>query len=360
MKILVTGGGGFLGLHLAQHLVGKKQKVYLLDIVDFDKREYPKFCQFLKADIRDVQSIKRLTKGMDVVIHAAAALPLWKKEEIFDINVNGTRSVLNAGYHNRIKRFVYISSTAVYGVPRKHPVYENDPLVVVGAYGQSKIDAEKVCEEYRKKGLTVSIIRPKTFVGTHRLGVFEILFDWIKDGKQIPVIGSGNNRYQLLDVDDLVEAIYRLIMLKDEKKTNNTFNIGAKNFGTVKQDLESLFNFAYRKSVVRSYNRLYGRKSKIFPTPGWLVKKALWFFEIVKLSPLYRWVYDTADKDSFVSINRLVKTLHWKPKYSNAQALIKSYKWYLDHYKEIKSRPAGVTHTVGWKQGILGFFKRFL
>lgn len=347
MKILITGGAGFLGLHLALYLSKKNQDVTLVDISNFEKKEYPENCHFVKADIRDVQSIKRLTKDIDVVIHAAAALPLWKKEEIFDINVNGTKVVLDCSYKNKIKQCIFISSTAVYGVPNKHPVYESDPLVGVGAYGQSKIDAEKLCEEFRKKGMVISILRPKTFVGTHRLGVFEILFDWIKDGKQIPVIGSGNNRYQLLDVDDLVEAIYRIIILKDEKKANCTFNVGAQKFQTVRKDLQELFNYA------RS-------GSRIFPTPGWLVKKALWFFEIIKLSPLYRWVYDTADKDSYVSINRLIKTLHWKPKYSNEQALIKSYQWYLDYYKEIKSRPAGVTHTAGWKQGILGFFKRFL
>ncbi len=190
-------------------------------------------------------------------------------------------------------------------------------------------------------------MRPKTFVGTYRLGVFEILFDWIKDGKQIPVIGNGNNRYQLLDVDDLVEAIYRLIMLKDKQKANNVFNVAAAEFKTVKKDLETLFKFA--KSG-----------SKVLSTPATPIKAALWLFEKMKLSPLYQWVYDTADKDSFVSINQLIDTLHKKPRYSNAQALIKSYQWYLDNYKEIKSRPQGITHRTGWKQGILGLFKKFL
>lgn len=361
MKILVTGGAGFLGLHLARYLAKKKQNVWLLDIADFYENEYPKKCHFLKGDIRGVQSIKRLYMDIkpDVIIHAAVALPLWKSQEIFDINVNGTKNILEASLQNRVKRFVYISSTAVYGVPEKHPIYEDDPLVGVGAYGQSKIEAEQLCKEYRMKGMTVTIIRPKTFVGTHRLGVFEILFDWIKDGKRIPVIGSGHNRYQLLDVDDLIEAIYRLIILKDSKKANNTFNIGAERFETVKDDLEGLSQYSLSRS--RSYHRYTKRgKSSIFVTPAWIIKKVLWFFEKLKLSPLYQWVYDTADKDSYVSIDRLIDTLHWRPKYSNAQALIKSYKWYLDHYKEIKSRPAGVTHTVGWKQGILGIFKRFM
>jgi len=351
MKILITGGAGFLGLHLARLISSKNggisRDLSLLDIAPFNKKEYPKNCRFIQADIRDVQSIKRLVMGIDVVIHTAAALPLWKRKEIFDINVNGTKNLLEASLKNRVQHFIFISSTAVYGIPIKHPVYENDPLVGVGPYGQSKIEAEKLCEKYRKKGLIVTILRPKTFIGTHRLGVFEILFNWIKDGKKIPVIGNGNNCYQLLDVDDLVEAIYRLIILKDKKKANNVFNIGAEKFKTIKEDLTLTF-----KTV--------GSQSTILSTPAFLVKKALWLFEKLKLSPLYQWVYDTADKDSFVSINRLIDTLHWHPKYSNAQALIKSYQWYLDHYKGIKAKPTGVTHTSGWKQGILGFFKRFL
>ena len=81
---------------------------------------------------------------------------------------------------------------------------------------------------------------------------------------------------------------------------------------------------------------------------------------MLHLSPLYQWVYDTADKDSFVSIEKLEQTLNWSPKYSNAEALIKSYEWYQAHYTEVKSRKSGVTHTVGWKQGALGIIKKFL
>jgi len=347
MKAVITGGAGFLGLHLATYLHQKKWDLTLIDIADFKKSEYPASCRFIRADIRSREFMKRYVKRGDVVIHAAAALPLWSRREIFDINVNGTENLLQLSLKNRVGHFIYISSTAVYGVPKVHPIDETFPVKGVGSYGESKIGAEKLCEQYRQKGLLVTVIRPKTFVGKYRLGVFEILFDWIKDGHRIPLIGSGNNRYQLLDVDDLVEAVYRLAVLKDIKKTNDTFNIGAEKFGTVKTDLGALFDYA--KSG-----------SKILPTPSFFIKKTLWLLEKLKLSPLYQWVYDTADRDSYVSIEKLVNILHWHPKYSNSQALIKAYRWYLDNYGEIKSRPSGVTHTVGWKQGLLGIFKRFL
>jgi nucleoside-diphosphate-sugar epimerase len=247
----------------------------------------------------------------------------------------------------KTSRVVYISSTAVYGVPEKHPVYETDPMVGVGPYGESKIKAEEVCQQYRKKGLIITVIRPKTFLGTHRLGVFEILFDWIKDGKKIPLIGNGENHYQLLEVDDLVDAIYSCIVHKKEKEINTEFNVGALKFDHIKDDLHAMF-----KQV--------GSKSRIMATPAGPIKAALYIFEKLNLSPLYAWVYATADKDSFVSIEKIMETTGWKPQYSNTQALVKAYNWYEEHYTEIKSRGSGTTHTVGWKQGILGVFKKFL
>ena len=347
MKVLITGGAGFLGLHLAKYFNKQNWRVSILDIEIPDKAEYPDKITFIKGDIRDNKLLEKVTKNMDVIVHAAAALPLWKAKEIYDININGTENVLKAALSNKVKRVVYISSTAVYGVPKKHPIFEDDPRVGVGPYGESKIAAEELCEKFRKKGLIITIIRPKTFVGTYRLGVFEILFDWIKDGKKIPVVGNGQNRYQLLDVDDLVYAVHLFSIHKDGRKINNTFNIGAKEYKSVKEDMQKLFTYA-------------NSGSKILTTPAYLVKKVLWTFEKLKLSPLYQWVYDTADKDSFVSINKLVKTLNWHPKYSNSDALIKAYQWYLDNYDDIKSKPAGLTHRVGWKQGILALFKKFL
>jgi len=345
MRVLITGGSGFLGLHLARYFAKKKYEIVVLDLQSFDKKEYPTGVTLIQGDVRDLKTVRLAMRGVDLVIHAAAALPLWSAEDIYTTNIDGTKNILEISKNLKIKHVIYISSTAVYGIPKRHPIYETDPVHGVGPYGESKIAAEKLCEEYRKKSVVVTVIRPKTFVGTHRLGVFEILFDWIKDGKKIPVIGSGNNLYQLLDVDDLVEAIY--LFTKLGKKGNDNFNIGAGEYQTVKKDLEKLFVFAQSGS-------------KVFPVPALPLKVVLRFFDFLHLSPLYQWVYETADKDSFVSLDKLKKTLNWKPRYSNSQALIKSYKWYLANYKNVKSHMTGVTHTTGWNQGILGFFKRFL
>lgn len=345
MKIIITGGGGFLGFHLANYFDKKRHELTLVDINPFPKSEYPKTCRLVICDVRNKKKLEPLIKGQDIIIHAAAALPLWKRSDIYSTNIDGTRNVLDLSEKHKVKRIINISSTAVYGIPKKHPIFEDDQRTGVGPYGESKILAEDLCFSAIKRGIPVTIIRPKTFVGSGRLGVFEILFDWIHDGKRVPVIGRGNNRYQLLDVDDLTHVIY--LFSKDNKSSYNAaFNIGASKFKTVSQDLGALFKVA--KSG-----------SSILKTPAFPIKKALWFFEKIGLSPLYQWVYDTADKDSFVSIEKIKKTLNWEPKYSNSEALIKAYEWYLKNYSMIKSKDSGVTHTAGWKQGILSIFKKF-
>src|SRR5439155_5726569 len=139
-------------------------------------------------------------------------------------------------------RVIHVSSTAVYGIPDHHPLAEDDKLQGVGPYGEAKVKAEEVCKDFRNRELCVPILRPKSFVGPERLGVFALFYDWAKDGKSFPVIGNGNNRYQYLDVEDLCAAIY-LAATIDEKQANDTFNIGAKEFGTVKDDFQAVLDY---------------------------------------------------------------------------------------------------------------------
>ena len=148
---------------------------------------------------------------------------------------------LGAALEAGVRRVVLISSTAVYGVPDHHPIHEDDPLVGVGHYGESKIDAERLAVAFGRRGLETVVVRPKTFVGPERLGVFEILFDWIREGRRIPILGDGTNRYQLLAVEDLVEAVVRSL---DAPVAGEALNVGAGRFGTVREDLEALIAHA--------------------------------------------------------------------------------------------------------------------
>lgn len=340
---LITGGAGFLGINLVRYLLARGHRVVSLDIAPFD---YPERDQItaITGDIRDRAAVDRAMEGVDIVVHSAAALPLYSEADIFSTDVDGTRNVLDSALAHGVQRVIHISSTAVYGVPDHHPLLEDDPLIGVGPYGKAKIQAEAVCLEYRAKGLCVPIIRPKSFVGPERLGVFALLYDWAKDGRGFPMIGSGNNRYQLLDVEDLCDAIYLCATL-DRDAVNDTFNIGAKEFTTMREDYQAVLDYAG-----------FGRK--IRPFPAGPVILALKVLEKLKLSPLYAWVYETAGKDSFVSIDKAERVLGFKPKYSNKDALCRNYQWYLDNLHTFEGQ-SGVSHRVPWNQGALKLAKLF-
>ena len=346
MKVLVTGGSGFLGINLIRHLrrMGAEE-VRVLDIADFDYPEKNEpWLKFTLGDVRDVPAVEKITEGCDVVVHCAAALPLYSERDIMTTEVDGCRNVLAAARKFGLDRMIQMSSTAVYGVPKKHPIYETDPLVGVGPYGRAKIDAENICREAIKDGYCVSIIRPKSFIGPERLGVFALFYDWARTGHGFPMIGSGENRYQLMDVDDLDDAIWSAMTLPRDAVATE-FNIGAKEFTTMKEDYQAVLDRA-------------GFGKKIRPMPVKPLVLILRILEKLHLSPLYPWVYETASTDSFVSIEKAEKILGYKPKYSNKQALVRNYDWYVGHLAEFQGK-SGVSHRVPWKQGLLACAKWF-
>ncbi|WP_029215147.1 NAD-dependent epimerase/dehydratase family protein [Kallotenue papyrolyticum] len=342
-KVLVTGGAGFLGINLLRFLHAKGYELVSLDIAPFDYPDMQGKVTAIRGDIRNRADVERAMQDVAIVVHTAAALPLYSPRDIYTTDVEGTRLLLQVAQERGVQRFIMISSTAVYGIPDHHPIYETDRLEGVGPYGQAKIQAEMVCLEYRARGMVVPIIRPKSFIGPERLGVFALLYDWALDGRNFPLIGSGKNRYQLLDVEDLCEAIY-LTMTLPAEVVNDTFNIGAKEFGTMKEDYQAVLDYA-------------GFGKRVIPFPA---APAIWVLRLLEklgVSPLYKWVYETAAKDSFVSIEKAQQRLGWEPKYSNKDALLRNFKWYIENRQSFQNK-SGVSHRVPWKQGALALLKK--
>lgn len=340
-RILITGGAGFLGINLIRYLLARGHNVISYDFADFEYREKDKITVITK-DIRNKQDLDNTMNNVDIVVHCAAALPLYSPEDIYTTDVDGTRNVLTSAFEHGVQRVIHISSTAVYGIPDHHPLYEHDQLIGVGPYGEAKILAEKECEKFRLQGKCVPILRPKSFVGPERLGVFALFYDWALTGHNFPMIGMGHNKYQLLDVEDLCDAIY-LCMTNDKKTVNDTFNIGAKEYTTMKEDYQAVLDTA-------------GHKKKIIGFPAAPMIWTLRLLEVLKISPLYKWVYETASVDSFVSIEKAEQQLGFMPKYSNKQALVRNYNWYIEHLDSFK-HAKGISHRVPWNQGILGIAK---
>jgi len=340
---LVTGGAGFLGINLCRHLLARGQRVRTLDIAPFPYAERT-VVEVVQGDVRDRDAVERAMEGCDVVVHCAAALPLAPAEEIISTTVAGTRIVLACAAARAVSRCIFISSTAVYGIPDHHPLLESDRLTGVGPYGASKIQAEELCLEARARGLCTTVLRPKSFVGPERLGAFELLYDWAYCGRNFPVLGSGDNRYQLLDVADLCQAI-ELCASAEPQRVNDTFNVGAKEFGTLREAFQAVLDHA-------------GHGGRVIGLPA---RPAILLLQILKalhLSPLYPWIYQTAAHESFVSIDRIENALGFVPRYSNRDALIRNYDWYVAHRGESRSL-TGTTHRVPWKKGVLQLAKYF-
>lgn len=340
---LVTGGAGFLGQAVARRLAGSGHNVRILDAAECPSELAGLDVHYIQGDVRDAAVVDRAVGGVDVVCHAAAALPIHRSRAfIHAVNVEGTRNVLEAAVRHGRPRVVFISTTAVYGLHKQHPITEASPMKPVGPYGSSKVEAERLCAAYRDR-LHVAVLRPKTFLGQGRLGVFEILFDWIADGKRIPLIGKGHNRYQLLDVEDLVDAI---VLGASHPRGSDTFNIAADRFGTLREDLAPLFAAA-------------GHPPRFLPAPRGTTIAALWVLDKLHLSPLTRWHYGTMSQDSYVETGKARLLLGWVPRHSNQETLLAAYVWYHANRAQVRSQ-TGTTHTVAWDQRILKVFKRFV
>lgn len=343
MRYLITGGAGFLGINLCRYLLARKVMVRSLDIAPF---QYPERAQVevIDGDVRDRSTVFRAMSEVDVIVHAAAALPLAAPADIFSTAVQGTALLLEAAAAQPVQRFIFISSTAVYGIPEHHPLVETDRLQGVGPYGESKIRAEALCVKAHAGGLCTSILRPKSFVGPERLGAFELLYEWAYAGRNFPVLGSGDNRYQLLDVEDLCEAIV-LCATALRERADDTFNVGAAEFGTMRENFQAVLDRA-------------GHGGRVVSLPARPAILLLQLLEALRVSPLYRWIYQTAAQESFVSIDKIAAQLGFRPRYSNREALIRNYDWYVAHRSEFAAL-SGITHRVPWEKGALKLVAHF-
>ncbi len=338
---LVTGGAGFLGINLIRHLLRQGHAITSLDIADFTYPDVIDQVHVIRGDIRDPNTLAHAMQNCDIVVHAAAALPLYPREDIYTTNIDGTRNVLETAYRRGIARVIHISTTAVYGIPDHHPLLEEDALDGVGPYGDTKVQAEAICREYQTQGMCIPILRPKSFVGPERLGVFSLLYEWAAEGKHFPMLGRGDNHYQLLDVEDLCDAI-DLVARADCATANTTFNIGAKAFTTVRAEFQAVLDAA-------------GHGRRIIPFPAGPMTLALRILEKLHLSPLYQWTYETVAKDSFVSIEKAERELGFSPQYSNTDALLRNFRWYMDNRAVLQG--TGVTHRIAWNQRLLRLAK---
>lgn len=339
MKHLVTGGSGFLGNLVVQKLISKGEQVVSLDVWDFPGQ--PKEVEFVKGDVLDRDLVKRLMPGVDIVHHMAALVPLTKAGKKFhEVNVEGTRVVAEEAANAGVRSFVHTSSSTVFGKP-SCPVSNSSPMNPLEDYGKSKLGAEHVVKEVADKHeMPLIVVRPRTMVGTGRLGIFQILFDWIKEGRNIYVIGDGTNKIQFLHGDDLIDSY----MFLCEKQKPGFYNVGTDRFGTLEETLTNLIMHA-------------GTKTKVKHLPKSLTVNTLRTLDQLKLSPLAPWHYLTYGEDFYFDLKPLLD-LGWRPKYSNDEMLQETYDHFVAHHDEFENANEGPAHRKKVKEQVLWVLKQ--
>jgi nucleoside-diphosphate-sugar epimerase len=335
---LVTGGSGYFGSLLVQRLVGRGDTVRVLDVSDATDR--PAGVELVLGDIRDRSVVEAAVTGCDVVYHNVAQVPLAKDPALLrTVNVDGTRILLESAARSAVGKVVHTSSSAVFGVPDSNPVLPTTVPKPQEAYGHAKLAAEWACLDAARTGLDVSIVRPRTILGHGRLGIFGILFDWIADGADPIVLGSGSNRYQFVHADDLADACIAAASVSGP----GVFNIGTDRFGTMFETLESLCRHAATGAVVRSL--------PVGPTQ--LAMRLSAALGATPFAP-YHWLMYS--KSMWFDIEHARQQLGWEPLWSTDDMFSQSYDWFVAHRAEAASGAS--RHRRSATQGALAALKR--
>jgi len=342
MNVLVTGGSGYFGCTVRRLLRQRGDHVRTFDLVPSDDLMAGE--EFFQGDIRDEAAVRRACSGMDVVHHNVAQVPLAKDRHLFEsVNVNGTENLLAAAQAAGVRKVIYTSSSAVFGVPRQNPVTEDTPPHPQEAYGRAKFEGERRCQAWSERGLDISIVRPRTILGHGRLGIFQILYEWVRRGSNIPVLGGGANRYQFVHADDLANAC----ILAGDRAGASVYNIGADRFGTMRQALEALCRHAATGSKVRSVP----------------MAPAVWGMRLTSLlglSPLGAYHSLMYGRSMWFDTARARHELGWTPRFSNEEMLIEGYDWYLAHRDEVMQTTGASHHRSPVRQGVLELVRRVL
>jgi nucleoside-diphosphate-sugar epimerase len=340
MTHLITGGSGFLGNLIAQELLARGERVRIADVWEDPYRN--KDIEFVQCDVRDPEAVRAAMSGVETVHHNAALVPLTKSGSVFrDVNVEGSRIVAQEAARANVGCLVHMSSSAIYGCPREMPVQLTTPTNPVEAYGRSKLAGELAVREVAEEtNMPLIVIRPRTILGPGRLGIFQILFDWIREGANVYVIGSGRIPFQFVHAHDLMGAY----MLAMDRGKPGIYNVGTDRYGTLRETLENLIRHAGSSARVRSL-------------PESLTIRTLQTLDFLRLSPLAPWHYLTYHKPFCFDVRHVLQ-LGWKPRYSNDEMLRESYDDFLAGSSQQNSSSAFSPHRKRVKESVLWLLKK--
>jgi len=319
---VLIGGAGLTGLKIAEELIEmntSKSNIIIADLKN-SLRKINLQVTLIECDIS--KNIIPKFKKDDVIIHLAARqyhtkIPKRNQLDWFrEVNVVGTKNIINQCIKFNVKGLIYFSTDMVYGIPNYIPLNSAHPKTPIGPYGKSKLEAEMICIESRKRGLPITILRPRLIMGKGRLGIMEKLFKAISLNRPVPLIGRGNNCYQMVSVEDCSKAA---ILSVKYNFPNCELNLGSE----VGPNIKKLLNF-----LIHTVNS----KSILIPLPAFPLKIILTILEKIGLPILHKEQYKIADKNYIVDISDTYSKIRWKPKQSDTDMIVEAYK----HWKNIQ------------------------
>ncbi|MFX0086313.1 MAG: GDP-mannose 4,6-dehydratase [Candidatus Hodarchaeota archaeon] len=304
MKYLVTGGAGFVGSHLIEHLISEKNEIVCLDDFSTGKRanlaEFVERISISEGDIRNPQLVMKALKDVDYVYHLAAQISVNRstKEPLFDasVNIEGMINLLEAVRKSSVKRIIYVSTGgAIYGEPDVLPASEETREEPISPYGISKLVAEKYMKWFHNVyGISYSIIRPANIFGPRQdplgeAGVISIFLGRIKSNSPVEIFGDGKDTRDYIYVNDIVSICIKAM----NSKVNDIFNAG-----TGKQT-----NLLELVEIIKKVTRNQVKVQFSNPRPG----------DVHHIS---------------LDASKAMRELHWTPTTDLLTGIKETWKWY--------------------------------
>lgn len=272
---LITGGAGFIGSHIADYLSRKKVEVIIIDNLMRGKIKnistlLDRDVKFVNMDVRDYDSIKGYFKGVDLVFHLAAMVGVKfasrRPLEVMNNNIDGLRSVLKASVGGKVSKFVFASSSEVYGDIEVVPMSEDLPLSPVSPYGISKIVGEAYCKAFhRKYGLKTSIVRYFNVYGPRqscddKSWVVPAFITNAIEGKPLVVHGSGSQTRDFTFISDAVEGT--MLIAKSGEGFGDSYNIGTGKETSIRDLAELVLKSGDKGTIVHTRRRAFHIKRR--------------------------------------------------------------------------------------------------
>lgn len=330
MKHIIFGGNGFVGRYVARELLVCGEQVLICDLARDELPIYAE-AQFNRVDITDRNQVTTVPIAADDIVYNFAARMLHpivlrraRYEYFYSVDYHGAVHIIEAMERAGCDRLVQFSTDMTYGrMQTSPPVRVEHPRAPIGEYSASKKALEDYCIGKRSDGLKVSIFRPRLINGPGRVGILGRLFRLIRRGYPVPMIGNGNNRYQMVSVFDCASAA---VASARKGVVNGEFNLGSADPPTVRELLSDLIRQA-------------GSRSALIPTPAAPIKGILRLLDRVNLPLLVPEQFEIADQDYVLDIEPTMRLLDWQPRYSDQRMMVEAYQQFLQQNRQGAAPP---------------------